>query len=128
MARAPKGAPAKKITMADVAAAADVSVPTVSKVLNGRSDVAPETRMRVEGQLGRSGYSRSPRRKAQPVRIIDLVSTNSARGRRRSSAAPARPRWPPAAGIAVSASPSESDVEHWLRSLAAAAPTASSWS
>jgi DNA-binding LacI/PurR family transcriptional regulator len=43
--------------MADIADEAGVSVSTVSKVLNGRSDVAPETRARVQRLLGRHGYA-----------------------------------------------------------------------
>jgi LacI family transcriptional regulator len=39
-----------------VARAAGVSVSTVSKVLNGRPDVAPATRTRVAELLGRAGY------------------------------------------------------------------------
>ncbi|WP_158709680.1 LacI family DNA-binding transcriptional regulator, partial [Streptomyces sp. NRRL S-15] len=35
-------------TLAEIARAAGVSAPTVSKVLNGRADVAPGTRTRVE--------------------------------------------------------------------------------
>jgi LacI family transcriptional regulator len=42
--------------MAEVAAAAGVSVPTVSKVLNQRADVAPVTRERVERVLVEHGY------------------------------------------------------------------------
>lgn len=38
-------------TLADIARAAGVSTPTVSKVLNGRADVAPATRERVEALL-----------------------------------------------------------------------------
>jgi DNA-binding LacI/PurR family transcriptional regulator len=41
-----------------------VSIPTVSKVLNGRSDVAAATRARVESALASSGYRR--RRAATP--------------------------------------------------------------
>ena len=39
----------QRATLATVAASAGVSVATVSKVLNGRSDVAPATRARVAG-------------------------------------------------------------------------------
>ena len=46
-------------TMAVVAREAGVSVPTVSKVLNGRSDVAPETRRRVESAIRVLGYRRT---------------------------------------------------------------------
>ena len=43
--------------MADIADEAGVSISTVSKVLNGRSDVAPQTRARVQRLLGRHGYA-----------------------------------------------------------------------
>jgi DNA-binding LacI/PurR family transcriptional regulator len=50
-------------TLAQVAAEAGVSVPTVSKVLNGREDVAAETRQHVDRVLQRMGYR--PRRVSQ---------------------------------------------------------------
>ncbi|MFC5907186.1 LacI family DNA-binding transcriptional regulator [Streptacidiphilus monticola] len=50
-----------RVTLADVAREADVSVSTVSKVLNGRTDVSPATRERVEELLRRHGYQRGPR-------------------------------------------------------------------
>lgn len=43
-------------TLAEVAAAAGVSVPTVSRVINQRSDVAPATRERVQRVLTEHGY------------------------------------------------------------------------
>lgn len=52
-------------TLADVAALAGVSVATASKVLNGRSDVAPATRARVLGVLGDTGYS-TPAMRTEP--------------------------------------------------------------
>lgn len=61
-----------RITIAAVAARAGVSIPTVSKVLNGRGDVAPATRELVEAQLRESGYQRR-RVVASPVSMIDLV-------------------------------------------------------
>lgn len=48
-------------TLAEIAAATGVTVPTVSKVLNGRSDVSPETRVRVLELLAESGYRRRGR-------------------------------------------------------------------
>ena len=42
---------AGRVTIAAIAREAGVSVPTVSRVLNGRSDVAPQTRERVEELL-----------------------------------------------------------------------------
>lgn len=51
----------RRVTIATVAQHAGVSVPTVSKVINGRSDVAPETRRRVEAAIRAQGYVRSGR-------------------------------------------------------------------
>jgi LacI family xylobiose transport system transcriptional regulator len=47
-----------ELTVATVARIAGVSAPTVSKVLNGRAGVAPETRQRVEALLREHGYRR----------------------------------------------------------------------
>ena len=47
-------------TLAHIAREAGVSVPTVSKVINGRADVAPETRRRIEAAIHDVGYHRSP--------------------------------------------------------------------
>jgi len=47
----------KRATLGDVARAAGVSVPTVSKVVKGRSDVAPETRARILTLLRDYGYA-----------------------------------------------------------------------
>lgn len=46
----------RPLTLAQVAAVAGVSVPTVSKVLNQRADVAPATRERVERVMAEYGY------------------------------------------------------------------------
>ncbi|MFG1806216.1 LacI family DNA-binding transcriptional regulator [Streptomyces sp. NPDC049040] len=59
-------------TLAEIARAAGVSAPTVSKVLNGRGDVAPATRSRVEDLLRRHGYQRR-RGSMQPAPLLDLV-------------------------------------------------------
>jgi LacI family transcriptional regulator len=68
----PAFADPRRVTMAEVAAAADVSIATVSKVLNGRSDVASDTRRRVEAMLAASGYG-PRRRKPERPWLIDLV-------------------------------------------------------
>jgi DNA-binding LacI/PurR family transcriptional regulator len=60
------------VTIATIAERAGVSVPTVSKVLNGRDDVAPATRARVEKLLRQGGYQRR-RSGTSPVPMIDLV-------------------------------------------------------
>ncbi|MFG2626622.1 LacI family DNA-binding transcriptional regulator [Streptomyces sp. NPDC048473] len=59
-------------TLAEIARAAGVSAPTVSKVLNGRADVAPATRTRVEELLLLHGYRRRRGSTAQS-QLIDLV-------------------------------------------------------
>lgn len=59
-------------TLATIATAAGVSTATVSKVLNGRTDVAPATRQRVERVLRTHNY-RSPRHRAQHSGLIDLL-------------------------------------------------------
>ncbi|TYP88481.1 LacI family DNA-binding transcriptional regulator [Blastococcus xanthinilyticus] len=61
------------VTIASIAAAAGVSVPTVSRVLNGRSDVAPQTRQRVEQLLRDHGYQRRGGRPRGRARLVDLV-------------------------------------------------------
>src|SRR3954453_17966595 len=61
-----------RATMATIADEVGVSVTTVSKVLNGRPDVAPETRARVEASLERHRYRRSKQRPTGATQI-DLV-------------------------------------------------------
>ena len=63
----------RRVTIATIAEAAGVSVPTVSRVLNGRTDVSPETRDRIEHLLREHDYR--PRNSRQPLRagLIDLV-------------------------------------------------------
>ncbi|MFD8387263.1 LacI family DNA-binding transcriptional regulator [Streptomyces sp. NPDC059679] len=64
-------------TLATVERAARVSVPTVSKVVNGREDVAPDTRRRVTEALSRLGYARRPRAVAAGTHIsqVDMMLT-----------------------------------------------------
>jgi len=52
------GEPASRATLAEVAALADVSISTVSKVLNGRTGVSEETRARIEALLQDHQYNR----------------------------------------------------------------------
>jgi DNA-binding LacI/PurR family transcriptional regulator len=49
---------ARGTTIALIAREAGVSVPTVSKVINGRADVAPDTRRRIEAVIREHGYRR----------------------------------------------------------------------
>jgi len=65
-----------KMTIAEIAARAGVSIPTVSRVLNGRVDVAPATRARIEQIIKESGYISSSAAKALrkgSSGIIDVV-------------------------------------------------------
>jgi DNA-binding LacI/PurR family transcriptional regulator len=62
-----------RVTIAEIARAAGVSEPTVSKVVNGRADVAPQTRERVERVLREHGYRRRGARRASPPELLDLV-------------------------------------------------------
>ncbi|WP_061965009.1 LacI family DNA-binding transcriptional regulator [Demequina aurantiaca] len=62
-----------RTTIAEIAALAGVSAPTVSKVLNGRGGIAPETRDRIQELLAQNGYRRRGTTKRQPVGLIDFV-------------------------------------------------------
>ncbi|GAA1595643.1 LacI family DNA-binding transcriptional regulator [Actinoplanes couchii] len=65
---------APRATLAAIARAAGVSVPTVSKVVNGRADVAPETRERVANLLAGHGYvARGPGGARPERRSVALV-------------------------------------------------------
>src|SRR3712207_4839515 len=63
----------RRATIATIAEAAVVSVPTVWRVLNGRTDVSPDTRDRIE--LLRREHDYRPRNSRQPLRarLVDLV-------------------------------------------------------
>jgi LacI family xylobiose transport system transcriptional regulator len=61
-----------RITLAQVAEKAGVSISTVSKVLNGRQDVAAPTRTKVERLLETHAYRRTTRA-AQEAPLIELV-------------------------------------------------------
>lgn len=61
-----------RTTLSMLAAEAGVSLSTISKVLNGRADVSPDTRQRVEGLLETHSY----RRRGSTVRestLLELV-------------------------------------------------------
>jgi DNA-binding LacI/PurR family transcriptional regulator len=57
-------------SLTSIATTAGVSVSTVSKVLNGRSDVAPQTRERVARLLRGQGYQVAPR---SGIGVVDLL-------------------------------------------------------
>src|SRR5215472_17667205 len=66
-------APRRRPTLAAIAAEAGVSLPTVSKVVNGRPDVAPDTRALVERLLGERKYQRPGLRRRRRTGLIDLI-------------------------------------------------------
>jgi LacI family transcriptional regulator len=64
-----------KPTLATVAEQAGVSAPTVSKVVNGRDDVAPETRARVLAALEQAGYQSPLQRRtaSEAGTVVEVV-------------------------------------------------------
>ncbi len=60
------------LTIAQVAELAGVSIATVSKVVNGRSEVAPQTRARVESVIRKHGYRRQ-KKASSPAALLELV-------------------------------------------------------
>ncbi|MEU1267985.1 LacI family DNA-binding transcriptional regulator [Streptomyces sp. NPDC005799] len=62
-----------RVTITEIARQAGVSVPTVSRVVNGRSDVSPRTRARVEDLLLRHGYRKRPTASGSGAALLDLV-------------------------------------------------------
>ena len=61
-------------TLAVIAAEAGVSQATVSKVINGRSDVAPSTRERIEALLRSHNYLPPGRQgRARRSGLVDLI-------------------------------------------------------
>ena len=85
---APTAASTTTTTIAAVAEEVGVSVATVSKVLNGRADVAAQTRAKVEESLERHSYRRRGKRKPPaPGRSTWSSTSSTRRGRWRSSGA-----------------------------------------
>ena len=64
----------RRVTLASVAQAAGVSLPTVSKVVNGHPDVAPQTRVLIERLLLQHEYvPRQARRTNSLPPVLDLA-------------------------------------------------------
>ncbi len=61
-----------RLTIAQLAELAGVSTATVSKVVNGRSEVSSVTRAAVEELIRRHGYRRQ-RRRSTPTALVELV-------------------------------------------------------
>lgn len=62
-----------RVTIAEIARQSGVSVATVSKVLNGRPDVAAATRARVQSLIVAQGYQRRSLPLADAPPVIDVV-------------------------------------------------------
>lgn len=71
--RGTEGGARPKVTITAIAQEAGVSVPTVSRVVNGRSDVSPSTRARVEDLLRLHGYRRRQSAPGDRAALVDLV-------------------------------------------------------
>ncbi|MFF3849828.1 LacI family DNA-binding transcriptional regulator [Streptomyces sp. NPDC002328] len=66
-----RGDSSRPVTIAYIAESAGVSVPTVSKVINGKSGVSADTRARVEALVERYGYRRPTG--AHRNNVVELV-------------------------------------------------------
>jgi LacI family transcriptional regulator len=69
----PAPEPEGRVTITEIARRAGDSVPTVSRVVNGRSDVSPRTRARVEDLLHRHGYRRRAAAPGTRAALLDLL-------------------------------------------------------
>lgn len=63
----------RRPTLGDVAARAEVSAPTVSKVLNGHSDISTETKKRVQHAIDELGYVPRPSRRAMAGLSVEVM-------------------------------------------------------
>jgi LacI family transcriptional regulator len=109
----------KRLTLQEIAKRAGVSAPTVSKVLNGRSDVSAETRERVLQALREEEYlprgaSAVPRSRTQVELVLDdFESPNNLemlRGILRGAAANG-------AHVGISTLPENVNARHWVNEL-----------
>jgi LacI family transcriptional regulator len=105
-----------KVTLADVAAAAQVSIPTASKALRGGPDVAAATRSRVESAMADLGYSR-PARQRSRAGLIDLVFTQLSPWAIEIIRGAEEPALNSGTRLAVSTAADEGQRERWLDSL-----------
>ena len=58
---------APRVTIREIADRAGVSIATVSRVLNGREDVSPETRSVVQRVIQENGYTANRSARASPA-------------------------------------------------------------
>jgi LacI family transcriptional regulator len=106
-----------KVTLADVAAVAQVSIPTASKALRGGSDVAAATRSRVESAMADLGYLR-PARQRSRAGLIDLVFTQLSPWAVEIIRGAEEPAMNSRTRLAISIAADEGQRERWLDSLA----------
>ncbi len=66
-------APSGRVTIAQIARTAGVSVPTVSKVLNGRTGVSPATRQYIRQLLEEHGYEPRVARRPTGSGLVEFV-------------------------------------------------------
>ncbi len=107
-----------KVTLADVAAAAQVSIPTASKALRDGADVAEATRSRVKSAMADLGYT-LPDRQRRPAGLIDLVFTQLSPWATEIIRGAEEPALDAGTRLAVSTASDEQQRERWLNSLAA---------
>jgi len=69
----PRQGAGSRVTIATIAAQAGVSVATVSKVLNGKDEVASATRERVQQLLDDAAYERRRRTAPKRAGLVDVV-------------------------------------------------------
>jgi len=112
----PTEADGARVTLADVAAAAQVSIPTASKALRGGSDVAAATRSRVESAMADLGYER-PTRQRSRVGVIDLVFTQLSPWAVEIIRGAEEPALNARTRLAVSTAADEVQRQRWLDSL-----------
>jgi DNA-binding LacI/PurR family transcriptional regulator len=107
-----------KVTLADVAAAAQVSIPTASKALRGDPDVAAATRLRVEVAMAELGYSR-PARQRSRAGLIDLVFNELSPWAIEIIRGAEEPALSAGVRLAVSTAADQGQRERWLDIVAA---------
>ena len=61
---------AKRVTLETIARETGVSITTISKVLNGRGDVAPSTRERIEAHLQEREYARPGSSRSDVLEVV----------------------------------------------------------
>jgi len=108
----------RRVTLADVARLADTTVPTVSKVLSGRSDVSTATRARVMSAVADAGYRGRAGAAHTGSALVDLV-LSSVDGTWANRALSGVEHAAAAAGIDIVVSVARQPDDAWLTRLLA---------